>query len=595
MTLGPGTPNTLYFGTDRLYRSINRGSTMTLVSQGPFQAGVAVSAIGISPQNDNVRIVGLRNGGIFATTTGTNPLANVRSASMPAKYVSRAVIDPNNPNTAYVAFSGFGIPGQQIWKTTNLNANPPTWTNAALGLPDVPFNAFVIDPLNSNMLYAGSDIGVFVSSDGGNTWNPFGTGLPRVAVFDAAFQAPNRLVRIATHGRGAWEIAAAKAQALVTVAPSPNPSTYGDNVTFTATVSPNGVLANPSGTVTFTDGSLTLGSASLTGSAPFTATFTTSLLSAGSHSITATFGGDSIFDVSPSAPVSVVVNPASLTVTAANASKLYGQANPPLTGSIVGIKNGDNITATYATIATQSSPVGTYPIVPTLVDPDSKLGNYTVTSINGTLTINPAPLTITADDKTKNLNAPNPAFTATYSGFVLGEGPSVLGGTLSCTTTAVITSPVGGYPITCSGQTSTNYAITYVAGTLHVIFAPGGLVDGEPSHVILQPVAADGSSVFKAGRTVPLKFRVGDVNGNSIGTPGTIVSFRIISVITGIVTTPVDLPPSSTTRDTSFRFDPTAQQWIFNLNTSGLSAGSTYVFRIGLADGSNIDFQFGVR
>jgi hypothetical protein len=515
MTLGPGTPNTLYFGTDRLYRSVNQGTSMTLVSQGPFQAGVAVSAIGISRQNDNVRIVGLRNGGIFATTTGANPLANVRSASMPAKYVSRAVIDPNNPNTAYVAFSGFGIAGQQIWKTTNLNANPPTWSIAAAGLPDVPFNAFVIDPLNSNMLYAGSDIGVFVSSDGGNTWNPFGTGLPRVAVFDMAFQGPNRLVRIATHGRGAWENAAAKAQALVTVAASPSPSIYGGNVTFTATVNPNGVLSNPTGTVTFTDGSTTLGSASITGSGPFTASFSINSLSAGTHSITATFNGDNIFDVSLSAPLSFVVNP--------------------------------------------------------------------------------APLTITADDKTKLLNASNPALTATYSGFVLGEGPSALSGVLNCVTTAVTNSFVGSYPITCSGQTSTNYAITYVAGTLHVIFATGGLVDGEPSHVILQPVAADGTSVFKAGRTVPLKFRVGDADGNSIGTPGTIASFRIIDVITGTVTTPVDLPPSSTTPDTSFRFDPTAQQWIFNLNTSGLSAGSTYVFRIGLADGSDIDFQFGLR
>ena len=163
----------------------------------------------------------------------------------PTKYVSRAVIDPNNANTAYVTFSGFGIAGRQIWKTTNLNATPPTWTNAATGLPDVPFNGFVIDPLNSNMLYAGSDIGVFVSSDGGNTWNPFGTGLPRVAVFDMAFQGPNRLVRIATHGRGAWEIAAAKAQALVTVTASPNPSTYGDNVTFTATVNPEWRAGEP--------------------------------------------------------------------------------------------------------------------------------------------------------------------------------------------------------------------------------------------------------------------------------------------------------------------------------------------------------------
>ena len=278
-----------------------------------------VSSIGISPQNDNVRIVGLRNGGIFATTTGANPLANVRSAAMPAKYVSRAVIDPNNSNTAYVAFSGFGIAGQQIWKTTNLNANPPTWTIAAAGLPDVPFNGFVIDPLNSNMLYAGSDIGVFVSSDGGNTWNPFGTGLPRVAVFDMAFQGPNRLVRIATHGRGAWENTAAKAQALVTVAASPSPL-YGENVTFTATVNPNGVLSNPTGTVTFG----WLVDAGFGRWRVPTASCTT-LLSAGTHPITATFSGDNIFDVSPSAPSSLV-DPAPLTVTAANASKLYGQA-----------------------------------------------------------------------------------------------------------------------------------------------------------------------------------------------------------------------------------------------------------------------------
>jgi MBG domain-containing protein/Big-like domain-containing protein len=595
MALGPGAPNTLYFGTDRLYRSVNRGGTMTLVSQGPFQAGVAVSSIGISPQNDNVRIVGLRNGGIFATTTGANPLANVRTtAALPAKYVSRAVIDPNNSNTAYVVFSGFGIPGQQIWKTTNLNAATPTWSIAAAGLPDVPFNGFVIDPLNSNMLYAGSDIGVYVSSDGGNSWNPFGSGLPRVAVFDMAFQGPNRIVRIATHGRGAWEIPAAKAQALVN-ASAPSTSTYGDNVTFTATVSPNGVLANPSGTVTFTDGGLTLGSASLTASAPFTATFSTTLLSAGTHIITASFGGDSIFDVSPSAPITITVAPAALSVTADNASRLYGSPNPSFTGSIVGIKNSDNITATYATTATQSSPAGTYAIVPTLVDPDSKLGNYTVTSTNGTLTINPAPLTILANNATKILNAPNPAFSASYKGFVLGEGPSVLSGVLSCTTTAVTNSPVGSYPITCSGQSSNNYAITYLPGTLQIIFAPGGLVDGEPSHVVLQPVAADGSSVFKAGRTVPIKFRVGDANGNSIGTPGVVTSFNIIGVITGTVSTPLDLPATSTNGDTSFRFDPTAQQWIFNLNTSGLSAGSTYIFQIGLADGSNITFQFGLK
>ncbi len=366
------------------------------------------------------------------------------------------------------------------------------------------------------MLYAGSDIGVFVSSNGGSTWNPFGTGLPRVAVFDMAFQGPNRLVRIATHGRGAWENAAAKAQALVTVAASPSPSVYGGNVTFTATVNPNGVLSNPTGTVTFTDGSTTLGSAGITGSGPFTASFSTNLLSAGTHPITATFNGDNIFDVSVSAPLSFVVNP--------------------------------------------------------------------------------APLTITADDATKILNAPNPAtFTATYSGFVLGEGPSALSGTLSCTTTAVTNSPVGGYPITCSGQTSTNYAITYVAGTLHVIFAPDGVCvkDKEPSHQILQPINADGSSVFNGNGPIDVKFRVCDANGVSQGT-GVSASIRLTNKIQGTLNNTVDLPVDPKPGTNGFVFGED-QLWLFRIDSKQLAGGFTYVFRIDLNDGSHIDFQFGRR
>ena len=590
MALGPGTPNTLYFGTDRLYRSSDQGTTMVLVSQGPFQTGVAVSAIGISPQNDNVRIVGLRNGGVFATTTGANPLTNVRSASMPAKYVSRAIIDPNNSNTAYVAFSGFGIAGQQIWKTTNLNAATPTWAIAAAGLPDVPVNGLVIDPLNSNHVYAGSDIGVFISLDGGTSWSPMGTGLPRVAVFDMAFQAPNRIVRIATHGRGMWEIGAAKSPAAVSIVASSNSPTYGDNVTFTATVSPNGVLAVPTGTVTFTDGAQTLGTAPLTGSGPYTAAFSTTLLSAGPHSIVATFNGDPVFDVTSSTGTNVNVAQASLTVTANNKSRPYGAPNPAFDGTITGIQNGDNITATYSTTATQLSPVGTYAIVPTLNDPDSKLGNYTVTINNGTLTINPTGLLITADNKTKVLGAPNPAFTVSYSGFQNGDGPGSLGGTLVCVTTAVQNSPVGSYPITCSGQTSTNYTITYMPGTLTITYNPN------LGHTVLPPIDPNGTSVFKAGSTIPVKFQVFDVNGNSIGTPGVVTSFRIIQIISGTGgSTTVDLPTTSTSASTAFRFDTTSQQWIFNLSTKGLAAGNTYVLRIELNDGTHIDFQFGLN
>ena len=216
MALGPGNPNTLYFGTDRLYRSADRGETMVQVSE-PLSPSTApagfspVSAIGISPQDDNVRLVGTNNGGVFATTVG-GPLLPVRNAAMPATPVERAVIDPTNKNIAYVTFGGYGTTtapiaaGAHVWKTTNLNAAIPTWTISGNGIPDVAVNGLAVDPQNNQHLYAGTDRGVYNSTDGGATWALYGTGLPNVSVFDVAIQNPARVLRIATHGRGMWEI-----------------------------------------------------------------------------------------------------------------------------------------------------------------------------------------------------------------------------------------------------------------------------------------------------------------------------------------------------------------------------------------------------
>ncbi|HEX7997945.1 MAG TPA: FG-GAP-like repeat-containing protein [Pyrinomonadaceae bacterium] len=215
MQQGPGNPNTIYYGAQHLFRSANRGDTMPAVSQlfnGP------VSAIGISLQNDNARIVGQSNGGLWGTSTGANPMANLDSGNtVPNVFISRAVIDPNDntaPYTAYVTLNGFGLPaGQHIFKTTNLADAGTTWTASGVGIPDVPVNTIVVDPQNSNHLYAGTDIGVYRSTDAGASWQPFSEGLPRVAVFDMEFQARNdpstRVLRIATHGRGIWQIAVA--------------------------------------------------------------------------------------------------------------------------------------------------------------------------------------------------------------------------------------------------------------------------------------------------------------------------------------------------------------------------------------------------
>ena len=121
---------------------------------------------------------------------------------------------------------------------------------------------------------------------------------------------------------------------------------------------------------------------------------------------------------------------------------------------------------------------------------------------------------------------------------------------------------------------------------------------GAPGHAILPPINLDGSSVFprKQGSTAPAKFRLCDANGNSVGPSSSVVSdFRIVQTVNGTVTATANETVDSTTPDTAFRWDPTAQQWIFKISTKNLYAGYTYYFRIWLNDGTSIYFQFGLK
>jgi S-layer family protein len=216
--LGPGSPNnTVYIGTDRLLRSDTQGTANVTVSQAPIHSGVAISAIGISLLDDSYRIVGLNNGEIWFTTTGSSTLTSLDPVGVgsviPDFYVARLVFDPSNKNTVYIALGNYANgtlhTQSHVWRVTNLNTTPVLTSLNGTGvftLPDVPVNGFAVDPLKPSRLFAGTDIGVYLSEDGGTNWFPFGTGLPRVAVFDMAIQNVKRVVRIATHGRGMWEV-----------------------------------------------------------------------------------------------------------------------------------------------------------------------------------------------------------------------------------------------------------------------------------------------------------------------------------------------------------------------------------------------------
>jgi hypothetical protein len=148
-------------------------------------------------------------------------------------------------------------------------------------------------------------------------------------------------------------------------------------------------------------------------------------------------------------------------------------------------------------------------------------------------------------------------------------------------------------PLTVVAAETSNYKMATATVKINVVYSMLPCLGG-PGHAILQPINIDGTSTLKQGSTVPAKFRVCDAAGNSIGTPGVVSSFNLIQILSGTVSTTVDDAVTSTTPDSSFRWDPTAQQWIFNVSTKPLSPQATYVYAIGLNDGSFIRFSYGL-
>jgi hypothetical protein len=197
----------------------------------------------------------------------------------------------------------------------------------------------------------------------------------------------------------------------------------------------------------------------------------------GNYTVVAHYAGSHDYTATDSSPLLFSITPAPLTVTAEDATKLYGAALPAFSASYSGFVSGDGPGAlggslSFTTPATSASHVagGPYPVTPSgLTSSD-----YAITFQGGNLAVTPAPLTVTAEDATKLYGAALPAFGARYSGFVNGDGPAALGGSLAFETPATAASHVvgGPYPVAPSGLTSNDYTLTFVSGHLTVIPAP---------------------------------------------------------------------------------------------------------------------------
>jgi hypothetical protein len=279
-----------------------------------------------------------------------------------------------------------------------------------------------------------------------------------------------------TYGGGNYDAFVTKfafeTQTTTALTTSASPSTYGDWVTFTAALTAQGSPVT-SGTVDFKEGDTVLAS-TVPLSASGTAIFSISSLSAITHTITASYSGASGLGAS-SGSVQQVVNKKAASVTANAATKVYGSADPVLTGSTSGFLAADGVTASFSRTAGETVAGGPYTISAT-ISPAGELSNYAITYHTADFTITARPITVTASSATKVYGAVLPPLTYTIAGFVNGDTASVVSGSPVLSTTATASSHVlsSPYSISISVGTlwATNYSFNVVGGDLSITPAP---------------------------------------------------------------------------------------------------------------------------
>ena len=236
---------------------------------------------------------------------------------------------------------------------------------------------------------------------------------------------------------------------------------------------------------------------------PTLSTTATAASPVGSYTVTATGAVAANYTISYVGG-SLTVTPAALTITANNATKIYGAVLPTLSASYVGFVNGDTSASlttqpTLSTTATAASPVGSY----TVTAAGAVAANYTISYVGGNLFVTPAALTITANNATKVYGAALPTLSASYAGFVNGDTSASLTTQPTLSTTATAASPVGSYTVTAAGAVDGNYTISYLGGTLTV------------TRAALTITANNATKVYGAALPTLSASYVGFVNGDT--------------------------------------------------------------------------------
>ncbi len=201
----------VYFGANRLYRSMDKGDTFQPISPDLTKGGKAgdvpygtITTISESPLKFGLIYTGSDDGLIYVTKDGGNHWERI-SDSLPQNFwVSRIVASKFDTATVYVALNGYRWDNFEplLYKSTDYGK---TWNKIGVNLPYEPVNVVVEDPVNSYLIYVGTDHGIYASIDGGTTFYHISKNFPFAPVHDLVVHPRDSEIIVATHGRSIYK------------------------------------------------------------------------------------------------------------------------------------------------------------------------------------------------------------------------------------------------------------------------------------------------------------------------------------------------------------------------------------------------------
>jgi len=202
----------LYMGSNFLHRSMNQGQTWTAISldltNGTKQGNVAfgtIATISESPLQFGLLYTGSDDGLIHVSKDGGTTWNKISENLPQSLWVSRVVASAHKKERVYATLNGYRNDDftSHVYVSDDFGQ---TWKSRASNLPASPINVIVEDNVNENILYLGTDNGLYISLNKGMSWDDFSSGIPNVAVHDLVIQKKAKDLVVGTHGRSIYKV-----------------------------------------------------------------------------------------------------------------------------------------------------------------------------------------------------------------------------------------------------------------------------------------------------------------------------------------------------------------------------------------------------